>query len=106
MVFTGTTAMSVLIQHVKETPPPVSTRTEIAVPPRLEQIIHACLEKSPGDRPASAESLGEMLADVASTLPAWTRERAEKWWRANAPDLGAAPRTDSVNTRSATVGNA
>jgi serine/threonine-protein kinase len=106
MVFDGNTPMSILIQHVKETPPAVSTRTEIAVPPRLEQIVHDCLAKSPEDRPATAEALGDMLAEVAATLPAWTRERAEKWWRANLPDLGPALKPDRVSTSSVTVENA
>lgn len=106
LVFEGNTPMSVLIQHVKETPAPLSRRTEIEVPPRLEEIILACLEKSPADRPASAEALGDMLAGVASTLPAWTRERADKWWRANVPVTGTFRRIEPVDATAPTVGNA
>jgi serine/threonine-protein kinase len=103
LVFDGNSPMSVLIQHAREEPPPVSSRTEIEVPPRLENIIHACLAKSPEDRPASATELGDMLADLAPTLPPWTRERAEKWWRTNLPDLHAAPLGTRWDTGAATV---
>ncbi|HEX6790798.1 MAG TPA: serine/threonine-protein kinase [Candidatus Krumholzibacteria bacterium] len=104
MVFEGNTPMSVLIQHVKEEPAAVSSRTELPVPPRLEQLIHACLAKDPDDRPASAEELGEALAEIAAELPAWTRARAEAWWRTNLPGLYAAPR-DRLDTGASTVVN-
>ncbi|HET6349378.1 MAG TPA: serine/threonine-protein kinase, partial [Candidatus Krumholzibacteria bacterium] len=103
LVFDGATPMSILIQHVKETPPRVSSRTEIDVPHSVEEIIQACLAKNPGDRPASAEQLGDMLAGAAATLPAWTRERAEAWWRTNLPRLCATPPEGGASTSAATV---
>jgi serine/threonine-protein kinase len=106
MVFDGNSPMSILIQHVKEPPPPIASRTEIEVPARLEEIIFACLSKHPDDRPASAEELDLMLAEVAATLPAWTRERAEAWWRTNLPNLHAASLERSMDTGAATVINA
>jgi serine/threonine protein kinase len=104
-VFDGASPMSILIQHVKETPAPLSSRTEIEVPRRLEEIIHACLAKDPNDRPSSAEELGAVLANVAATLPPWTRERAEAWWRTNLPDLYAAPLDGRLDTGASTVVN-
>jgi serine/threonine-protein kinase len=106
LVFDGNTPMSILIQHVKETPPSLSSRTEIDVHPQLEKIIHACLAKHPNDRPESAEELGAMLAEVAATLPAWTRERAEAWWRINLPQLHAASMERRLDTGASTVINA
>ena len=47
----------------------------------------ACLAKKPADRPASAEMVGDELAAIAGELPAWTRERAERWWRTHVPHL-------------------
>ena len=65
------------------------------VPERLEQLVMACLEKSPGKRPASALELWRKLGDVPLENP-WTPERAESWWRENLPDLaGAAPGDDT-----------
>jgi hypothetical protein len=106
LVFNGNTPMAILVQHVKEEPAAVSSRTEIEVPRRLEEIIHACLAKNPADRPGSADALGRMLADVASTLPPWTQERAEKWWRTNLPNLHAAPLGQRLDTTAPTVINA
>jgi hypothetical protein len=106
LVFEGNTPMGVLIQHVKEEPPALSSRTELRVPPRLERLIHACLAKSPDDRPASADEVGQELAAIAAELPGWTRERAESWWRTNLPALYAAPRGERVmDTGASTVVN-
>jgi serine/threonine-protein kinase len=106
MVFDGKTPLSILVQHVNEEPPPLSSRTEFEIPLRLERIVHACLAKRPGDRPASAEALGKMLADVAAELPPWTQERAEKWWRTNLPTLHAAPLAGRLDTSAPTAINA
>lgn len=105
MVFEGTTPMSILIQHVKETPPPVSSRTEIQVPRALEDIIQACLAKDPEGRPATAEQLGDMLAEAAVAMPAWSRQRAEAWWRTNLPHLYASPLEHRLDTGASTVIN-
>jgi serine/threonine-protein kinase len=105
LVFDGNSPMSILIQHVKETPPAVSSRTEIEVPPRLEEIVRACLAKDPDDRPASAVELGEMLAELSATLPAWTQPRAEQWWRTHLPHLHAAPLDRRLDTNAPTVVN-
>ena len=105
LVFDGNTPMSILIQHVKEAPPALSSRTEMDIPPRLEAIIAACLAKDPDDRPASAEELGAALAELAADLPPWTRDRAEKWWRTHLPDLHAAPLGARLDTGVSTVIN-
>ena len=101
LVFDGKSPMAILVQHVREEPPTLKSRTEIDVPPRLEEILRMCLAKHPDDRPGSAEELGEMLAQVAAGLPTWTADRAEKWWRTNLPQLYTAPlaaRMDSAPT--------
>jgi serine/threonine-protein kinase len=106
MVFEGNTPMAVLIQHVKETPPPLSSRTEIIVPSRLENLIMACLAKHPHDRPATAEMVGEELAAIAVELPPWTRDRADRWWRTHVPQMftPAAPAPDSAATHEQDTG--
>jgi len=98
LVFNGKNPMSILVQHVKEEPPLVSTRTEIDVPRRLDETLHACLEKHPDDRPASARALGAMLTDLAATLPPWTQERAEAWWKTNLPSLYSVPLVGRLDT--------
>ncbi len=98
LVFEGKSPLSILVQHVKEDPPSIRSRTEIEVPARLEEVIRACLSKDPDDRPASALQLGDTLAALAATLPAWTHDRAEKWWRTNLPNLYAAPLVGKLET--------
>jgi len=78
-VFTGRTSMEVLVQHTQTVPIPPSARTEIAVPPSLDEIILACLAKDPDDRPASADELAERLAYMVTSSP-WTTPRAQMWW--------------------------
>src|SRR5262245_14540351 len=57
MVFTGQRTMEVLMQHAQALPIPPSARTEMEVPPALDDIVLACLAKDPNDRPASADKL-------------------------------------------------
>jgi serine/threonine-protein kinase len=90
VVFTGKTPVAVAMQHVQETPVPVSERAERPIPPALEAIVMKCLAKSPSDRFLTASDLEEELAHVAATLP-WTDEDALRWWEAYEPDVLQAP---------------
>ena len=89
-VFAGRTAIETMMMHLNRTPERPSSR--IAVPPELEQIVMACLEKDPELRPASADELADRLAAVR--LPGeWTVARARAWWAAHAPAVsGRYPR--------------
>ena len=78
-VFEGDTPLSTVLQHVRDAPVPPSERTEIDVPPDLEEIILACLEKKPEDRPRSAAELDRRLAAVAADGE-WSRDTAQDWW--------------------------
>jgi serine/threonine-protein kinase len=82
-VFKGS-AMEILLQHTQAAPERPSTRTELAIPPRLDDLILACLSKNPDDRPASADSLAEGLSSIA-TGSAWTTRRAQEWWNTHHP---------------------
>ena len=79
MVFEADTPMGVVMEHVKTEPIKLSARTEVDVPKNLEDLIHACLAKEPGDRPQSASELAERLSKIDLDNP-WTRQRAERWW--------------------------
>jgi eukaryotic-like serine/threonine-protein kinase len=85
LVFDGDTPMQVMLDHARTPPPRPQTRTELSIPPELEQIIMDCLEKDPARRPASADALALRLS--ACPVPQqWTRERAERWWRSHLPE--------------------
>ena len=86
-VFDGDTPMKVMAKHLQEAPIPPSQRVA-SVPPRLEQVILACLAKKPEDRPRSAAELARLLA--AADVEPWTNEQAAGWWAAARPSTTAA----------------
>ncbi len=78
-VFDGETAMALLMAHASVQPVPPSERLGAAVDATLEEVILACLEKSPAHRPQSADELIARL-DAAEVAGQWTRAMAEDWW--------------------------
>jgi len=92
-VFSGD-PMAMMLHHVRTAPQPVSQSAPGPVPRRLEEIVLACLEKRPEQRPASAIDLWEQLGEVKVTAP-WTGERAERWWREHLPAHAGPPGLDA-----------
>jgi serine/threonine protein kinase len=88
-VFEGPTVWSVILQHLQQQPIPPSIRTGLSVPPEVERVVLACLEKQPADRPQSVELLRGMLSNCGASS-VWTQESATVWWREHAPprDVG------------------
>jgi serine/threonine-protein kinase len=72
--FVGDNAVDVCFQHLHAAPVPPSQRLGARVPPALETLILACLEKSKERRPPSAAAVEAALAPLAAE---WTKERAE-----------------------------
>jgi serine/threonine-protein kinase len=83
-VFEGPNPMAVMMQHVQATPEPPSRRAELPLPPELDAVVLACLEKDPDRRPATADDLSARLAAVP-LANAWTPERARLWWSRHSP---------------------
>ncbi len=86
LVFPGTSALAMLAAHVRKTPDAPSRRTELRVPPALDELVLACLAKDPADRPQSAAELLRRL-DAIPVTAAWNQERAERWWRLHVPTV-------------------
>ena len=86
LVFEAETPMKMFLQHLQDTPLPPSQRTELPVPPEVDALVLACLQKDPADRPQSAEAL---LRLIESTRPAarWSNEQARVWWQRHLPEL-------------------
>jgi serine/threonine-protein kinase len=96
LVFEGNAPLAVLVAHVQTAPIPPSQRTELEVPPELERVILACLEKDPAKRPQSALELARLLA-TCPVPQSWDSRRAETWWRTHVPPV-AAPRREPLAT--------
>jgi serine/threonine-protein kinase len=96
LVFSGDTAVAMLMQHANTPPAPPSTRGELRIPAALDQLVLKCLAKNPADRPQTARQLSAQLAAIE--LPdAWTEERARTWWERHRPARAAQAQPDSTS---------
>jgi serine/threonine-protein kinase len=78
-LFTGNNAMQIVARHVSAEPPPPSRDSAFDVSPALDELVLACLQKKPSDRPSTARELCERLGRCEVEIP-WTREDATRWW--------------------------
>jgi eukaryotic-like serine/threonine-protein kinase len=83
MVFTGRTAIEVMMHHAQTVPVPPSERSEVAISNHFDAVILACLEKNPDARPATADALAAELVSIGMT--GWTLEKRLQWWGAHHP---------------------
>ena len=63
--FDGQSRASIVAAVLHTDPPPPSTATEIAIPPRLDRVIGKCLTKDPDGRWQSARDLADELRWIA-----------------------------------------
>jgi hypothetical protein len=97
VVFEGDTAAAVMTAHIRDRPELPSQRTELPIPRDLEDLLMACLEKEPDDRPQSVEELSRRLGAV-ELKRRWTQQRAERWWQAYVPGMLAKARVGCRET--------
>jgi serine/threonine-protein kinase len=93
LVFEADTPIKMMHRHISDAPEPPSSRTELEVPPELDELILACLAKEPADRPATAGQLASSLAAVPLAEP-WTEERAQRWWDTYLPQADTPAKCD------------
>ena len=84
LVFNSSSALSMGIAHIQQTPEPPSKRSELPIPKSLERVVMLCLEKSPQNRPQSAADLDALLAACAD-IPEWSQADANRWWMLHRP---------------------
>jgi len=95
-VFAGD-PMTMMIHHARTPATPPSKVAGAPLPARLDEIVLACLEKTPENRPSSALDLWQQLGDVPLETP-WIADRAESWWKEHLPSLaGPLRRGDSIS---------
>jgi serine/threonine-protein kinase len=73
--------MQIIMDHVQKAPPPPSSKTP-GIPKELDDILLACLQKDPNNRPQTMQELSASLRAIPFASP-WTEERARRWWLAN-----------------------
>lgn len=83
-VFQARSVVAMALAHVREDPQPVSLCAEFGIPPALDDLILACLDKDRARRPASARAVTEAILALQSAHP-WTQAQAEQWWHAHRP---------------------
>jgi serine/threonine-protein kinase len=84
LVFTGDTAMGVLLHHAHTAPTAPSERSELPIPAALDELVLSCLAKDPGGRPQSAKELSRQLAEIRAPA-VWGEDRAREWWLKHEP---------------------
>ena len=87
LVFEADTSMKMLMQHLHAQPVPPSQRTELPIPRELDELVLACLQKDPKQRPQNAGELFRMAKQLPGRATSGTRTTAERWWRAHLPQL-------------------
>ena len=100
LVFEAETPMKMLLQHAHAKPVPPSQRTELPIPRELDELVLACLEKDPNDRPQSAEELFRMAVGC-TTCDGWNQGSARAWWKTHLPDLTGPLIASELNTSDA-----
>jgi eukaryotic-like serine/threonine-protein kinase len=88
LVFDGREGLEMLVKRLREDPLPLSSQSELPIPPDLERLVMACLARSPEARP-DAHELSRSLA--ALQVEPWTEADAARWWQVyqrSAPEAG------------------
>ena len=86
LVFESDNPIRMMMDHANKKPEPPSRVAEVSIPKSLDELVLACLEKSPDNRPGSADEVWKLLGEVELGEP-WTQERAETWWQLHMPEL-------------------
>lgn len=79
-VFEGTNLVEICSAHLHDKPSAPSSRNK-DVPSSFDEIVLACLEKKPGDRPRDAAALATAIREA--NFGEWSVEDAEAWWRSH-----------------------
>lgn len=105
LVFEADTPMKMFLEHLQTAPIPPSQRTELRIPPEVDDLVMACLEKDPRKRPRDAQEVLRMLRQCRSA-DTWDNDTAKAWWETHLLDLtGPLDVTDAPTVQSVLVGS-
>jgi len=94
-VFEADTQMKMFLQHLQAVPIPPSQRTEMPIPPEVDALVLACLDKDPRKRPQNAAELLRMVRRCRLS-EAWDSDSARRWWEKHLVELtGPLPMADT-----------
>jgi eukaryotic-like serine/threonine-protein kinase len=93
---------SALVDHVHTPPVAPFERTEMPIPRPIDELVLACLEKSPDRRPQNAEELLRRLNGCHACVD-WTTAMAERWWTTHLPELSGPIPTMDIGSPSAAL---
>ena len=89
LLFDEASSIKMALAHASREPIAPSRVARQNIPPALERLVLACLEKKPADRPASAAAVAAEIA-ASGLASSWTPERSLAWWREHLPEKLAA----------------
>jgi serine/threonine-protein kinase len=98
LLFDETSSIKMALAHATREPIAPSRVARQSIPPALERLILACLEKKPADRPVSAAAVSREITENGLSA-GWTPERAFAWWRDHLAEK-LAPTVPRVGLRS------
>jgi serine/threonine-protein kinase len=84
LVFDKSSPLKMVLAHIESPVIPPSKRSEFEIPRVLENLILACLEKKPQDRPRDVREMIQVLNSTEFSKP-WNRQRARQWWETHRP---------------------
>lgn len=84
--FYADTAVALMLKHIEEPPPALETQCPRKLRPEFVRLIHSCLQKSPLNRPQSAQELGNALKALGPQATDWSENIAQAWWSEHLPE--------------------
>jgi serine/threonine protein kinase len=87
--------LEIIRRQVEEMPAAPSSKAPRPIASELEQVIMACLAKSPAERPRNAADMAEILVNCTPRDP-WTAADAHRWWDEHHGSSAAAPGSEAV----------
>jgi serine/threonine protein kinase len=90
LVFERNGSLPMMMAHITEPPPDITTVTSSYVPAELAALLQQCLAKKPELRPSDARALSATLKAIR--IPAaeqWTEAQAQAWWANRCPQQPA-----------------